>query len=112
HQLLHQYFIRVVRIGLGELVPAFRPGVLEVAEEVFRIQRRAAVVAAGWAGKPTLCSHGGDDVLLELIFLTVGHVQSLLPMPYRLSSITASAATSSFRPEAGCSAAWLFSHVP
>src|SRR5690606_11187694 len=73
HQLLHQHRFRVVGVGLGELVPTLRPGVLEVAEKVFGIQGRGAVVAAGGAGEPALCGHGGDDVLLEQGFLALRH---------------------------------------
>ncbi|MNJ68587.1 hypothetical protein D3C77_648470 [compost metagenome] len=49
HQLLHQHAVRVVRVSLGELVPTFRPGVLEVAQHIFGIQRCSPVVAAGGA---------------------------------------------------------------
>ena len=34
HQLLHQHAFRVVRIGLGELVPTLWPGRLEVTQEI------------------------------------------------------------------------------
>ena len=77
HQLLHQHRFRIVRVGLGELVPALRPGVLEVTEKVLGIQRRAPVIAAGRAGEPALGDHGGDDVLLELGFLAVCHLVGL-----------------------------------
>src|SRR5690554_6119254 len=73
HQLLHQHIFRLVRVGLGELLPALRPGVLEVAEKVLGIQGRGAVVAAGRPGKPALRGHGGDDVLLEQGFLALRH---------------------------------------
>ena len=77
HQLLHQRGFRVVGVGLGELVPALRPGLLEVTEKVLGIQRRAPVIAAGRAGEPALGDHGGDDVLLELRFLAVRHLVGL-----------------------------------
>ncbi|MCY1382355.1 hypothetical protein D9M69_703710 [compost metagenome] len=77
HQLLYQHAFRVVRVGLGELVPTLGPGILEVAEKVLGIQRRAPVIAAGRAGEPTLGDHGGDDVLLELGFLAIRHLVGL-----------------------------------
>ncbi|MNJ48863.1 hypothetical protein D3C77_440700 [compost metagenome] len=52
HQLLHQHAIRIIGVGLGELVPTLWPGVLEVTQHIFGIQRRAAVVAAGGADQP------------------------------------------------------------
>ncbi|MNZ92460.1 hypothetical protein D3C78_1114870 [compost metagenome] len=73
HHLLHQYIFRGVGVGLGELVPALRPGFLDVVQQVFGIQRTAPVVAAGRPGEPALGDHGLDDVLLELSFLAVGH---------------------------------------
>ena len=73
HHFLYQHALRVIRVGLGELFPALRPGVLEVRQQVFGIQRRAPVIAAGRAGEPALGGHGGDDVLLELRFLAVSH---------------------------------------
>ena len=77
HQFLYQHAFRVVRVGLGELVPALRPGVLEVTEKVLGIQRRAPVIAAGRAGEPALGDHRGDNVLLELGFLAVRHLYGL-----------------------------------
>ncbi len=77
HQLLHQHRFRVVRVGLGELVPTLRPGLLEVTEKVLGIQRRAPVIAAGRASEPALGDHGADDVLLELSFLAVRHLVGL-----------------------------------
>lgn len=77
HQLLHQHAFRVVRVGLGELVPTLRPGLFEVAEKVLGIQRRAPVIAASRAGEPALGDHGSDDVLLELSFLAVRHLYGL-----------------------------------
>ncbi len=77
HQFLHQHGVRVIRVGLGELVPALRPGVFEVDEKVLGIQRRAPVKAAGRAGEPALGDHGGDDVLLKLGFLAVRHLYGL-----------------------------------
>jgi len=76
HQLLHQYLVRVVRVGLGELVPTLRPGVLEVAQHILGIQRRAPVIAAGGADQPALGGQGADDVLLELRFLAVRHYRA------------------------------------
>src|SRR5690606_14866931 len=73
YQLLHQHRFRLVRVGLGELLPALRPGLLEVAEKVLGIQRRAPVIAAGRAGQPALGNHGADNILLELGFLALRH---------------------------------------
>ncbi|MDC6380400.1 hypothetical protein BW687_009445 [Pseudomonas graminis] len=73
HQFLHQHIIRVARVSLGELIPAIRPGVLEVTQHIFGIQRCPAVVAAGRAHKPALGGQRADNVLLELIFLAIRH---------------------------------------
>ncbi len=69
----HQGLLRVLGVLGGELLPALRPGLLQVGDQILGVQRMGGVIPCGRTGQPAIGGHRVDDVLLKLGFPAVRH---------------------------------------
>src|SRR5690554_6127069 len=76
---LDEHLFRVLRVTLAELFPSIWPGLLEVTDQVFRIQGMHLVVLRRLADQPPLIVQGCDDIVLKHSLSAVSHDYSLYP---------------------------------
>src|SRR5690554_362319 len=76
---LDEHLFRVLRVTLAELFPSIWPGLLEVTDQVFRIQGMHLVVLRRLADQPTLITQRSNNVVLEHSLSAVSHDYSLYP---------------------------------
>ena len=79
NRFLDEHLFRVLRVALTELFPTIWPSLLEVTDQVFRIQSLHLVVVRRLAYQPALVAQGRNDVVLECSLSAVSHDYSLYP---------------------------------